>query len=87
MSNTNTPVDPNYQLPGYGEVNLRFATEHDGWEYTTYVTNLTNAIPQIGIGIYAGGPGDYSGAFAQGAQRFVTTSPPRTFGVEIRKSF
>jgi len=87
LSNTNTPVDPNYQLPGYGEVNLRFATEHDGWEYTTYVTNLTNAIPQIGIGIYAGGPGDYSGAFAQRAQRFVTTSPPRTFGVEIRKSF
>ncbi|HWG69981.1 MAG TPA: TonB-dependent receptor [Steroidobacteraceae bacterium] len=87
LSNTNTPVDPNYQLPGYGEVNLRFATEHDGWQYTTYVTNLTNAIPQIGVGIYAGGPGDYTGAFAPRAQRFVTTSPPRTFGVEILKSF
>jgi outer membrane receptor protein involved in Fe transport len=87
LSNTNTPVDPHYQLPGYGEVNLRFATEHEGWEYTTYVANLTNATPQLGVEIFAGGPGNYSGAYAQGSQRFVTTSAPRTFGVQIRKSF
>ena len=87
LSNTNTPVDPHYQLPGYGEVNVRFATEHEGWEYTTYVANLTNATPQLGVEIFAGGPGNYSGAYAQGAQRFVTTSAPRTFGVQIRKTF
>jgi outer membrane receptor protein involved in Fe transport len=87
LSNTNTPVDPHYQLPGYGEINLRFATEHDGWEYTTFVSNLTNVHPQLGVEIFPGGPGNYSGAYAPGAQRFVTTSAPRTFGVEIRKSF
>jgi len=87
LSNTNTPVDPHYQLPGYGEVNVRFATEHDGWEYTTYVANLTNATPQLGVEIFSGGPGNYSGAYAPGAQRFVTTSAPRTFGVQIKKGF
>jgi len=87
LSNTNTPVDPAYQLPGYGEVNVRFATEHEGWEYTTFISNLTNAHPQLGVEIFGGGPGDYSGAYAQGAQRFVTTSAPRTFGVQIKKSF
>ena len=87
LSNTNTPVNPNFRLPGYGELNLRFAAAHDGWEYTTYVTNLTNAIPQIGVETFAGGPGDYTGAYAQGTQRFVTTSPPRTFGIQISKNF
>jgi iron complex outermembrane recepter protein len=87
FSNTNTPVDPNYQLPGYGELNLRFMVEHDNWEYTTYITNVTDNIPQLGVYIYSGGPGNYTGAYAQGSQRFVTTSPPRTFGVTVRKSF
>jgi iron complex outermembrane recepter protein len=87
FSNTNTPVDPRYQLPGYGEINLRFAADHDNWEYTTYVSNLTNAIPQLAVEILAGGPGNYSGAYAPGTQRFVTTSAPRTLGVQIQKSF
>jgi iron complex outermembrane recepter protein len=87
LSNTNTPVDPAYQLPGYGEINLRFAAQHDGWTYTTYVTNLTNAIPQLGVETFAGGPGNYSGAFAPGTQRFVTTSAPRTFGLSVDKKF
>jgi outer membrane receptor protein involved in Fe transport len=87
LSNTNTPVDPAYQLPGYGEVNVRFATQHDGWEYTTFISNLTNANPQLGVEIFSGGPGNYSGAYAQGSQRFVTTSAPRTFGVQIKKGF
>jgi iron complex outermembrane receptor protein len=87
LSSTNTPVDPNFQLPGYGEVNLRFAVEHDTWEYTTFVSNLTNVNPQLGIYTFSGGPGNYSGAFAPGAQRFVTTSAPRTFGVQFKKSF
>jgi len=87
LSNTNTPVDPVYQLPGYGEVNLRFIASHDGWDYTTYVTNLTNAIPQLGIATYAGGPGNYSGAFRPGEQRFITTSAPRTFGLSVTKRF
>lgn len=87
MSNTNTPVDPNYQLPGYGEVNFRFAVQHNDWEYTTFVSNLTNTVPQLGIYIFSGGPGNYTGAFAQGSQRFVTTSTPRTFGVQVKKNF
>jgi iron complex outermembrane recepter protein len=87
FSNTNTPVDPNYQLPGYGELNLRFMVEHDNWEYTTYITNVTDNVPQLGVYIYAGGPGNYTGAYAQGSQRFVTTSAPRTFGVLVKKSF
>jgi iron complex outermembrane recepter protein len=87
LSSTNTPVDPNFQLPGYGEVNLRFSVEHSDWEYTTYVSNLTNVNPQLGVYQFSGGPGNYSGAFAPGVQRFVTTSPPRTFGLEFRKSF
>jgi hypothetical protein len=87
LSNTNTPVDPAYQLPGYGEINLRFFTDHDGWEFTPFVSNLTNAHPQLGVEIFSGGPGNYSGAYAQGSQRFVTTSAPRTFGVLIKKSF
>jgi outer membrane receptor protein involved in Fe transport len=87
LSNTNTPVDPNYQLPGYGETNLRFTAVHNDWEYTTFVSNLTNQVPQLGIYIFGGGPGNYSGAFAPGAQRFITTSPPRTFGVMVRKNF
>ncbi len=87
LSNTNTPVDPHFQLPGYSEINVRFAATHDGWEYTTYVSNLTNAIPQLGVETFAGGPGDYTGAYAQGTQRFVTTSAPRTFGIEISKNF
>ncbi|MGH8232176.1 MAG: TonB-dependent receptor [Steroidobacteraceae bacterium] len=87
FSNTNTPVDPAYQLPGYGEVNLRFTAEHDSWEYTAFVNNLTNTTPELGVEIFAGGPGNYSGAYAQGAQRFVTTSPPRTFGILLQKKF
>jgi iron complex outermembrane receptor protein len=87
FSNTNTPVDPAYQLPGYGEVNLRFAVAHDNWEYTTYVNNLTDAIPQLGVYIYSGGPGNYAGAYSPGAQRFVTTSAPRTIGVSVKKNF
>jgi iron complex outermembrane recepter protein len=87
FSNTNTPVDPRYQLPGYGEINLRFSADHDNWIYTTYVSNLTNAIPQLGVEILSGGPGNYSGAYAPGSQRFVTTSAPRTLGVQIQKSF
>ena len=87
FSNTNTPVDPRYQLPGYNEINVRFAAIHDGWEYTPYVTNLTNAHPQLAVEILAGGPGDYSGAYASGSQRFVTTSAPRTFGIQLQKSF
>ncbi|MDB6090041.1 MAG: hypothetical protein JWN85_2825 [Gammaproteobacteria bacterium] len=87
LSNTNTPVDPNYQLPGYSTTNLRVSASHDSWEYTAFVNNLTNAVPQLGVEIFGGGPGDYSGAFAKGAQRFVTTSPPRTFGVLVKKSF
>jgi iron complex outermembrane recepter protein len=87
LSNTNTPVDPAYQLPGYGTVNLRFAAVHEGWEYTTFVSNLTNTVPQLGIFIFSGGPGDYSGAYAPGAQRFVTTGIPRTFGLSIKRVF
>ena len=87
LSNTNTPVDPNYQLPGYGEFNLRFIASHDSWEYTTFVNNLTNVNPQLGVYIFSGGPGVYTGAFAQGAQRFVTTSMPRLFGFSIKKKF
>jgi iron complex outermembrane recepter protein len=87
LSNTNTPVDPAYHLPGYGEVNLRFAATHEGWEYTTYVTNLTNAVPQLGVETFAGGPGNYSGAFKPGVQRFITTSAPRTFGLSVMKKF
>jgi iron complex outermembrane recepter protein len=86
FSNTNTPVDPNYQLPGYGELNLRFAVEHDNWEYTTYVHNVTDTIPQLGVYIYSGGPGNYSGAYAPGSQRFVTTSTPRTIGFSVKKN-
>jgi iron complex outermembrane receptor protein len=84
LSNTNTPVDPNYQLPGFGELNLRFSATHGKWEYTAFVSNVTNATPQLGIYIFGGGPGDYTGAFAPGAQRFVTTSPPRTFGIMLK---
>jgi iron complex outermembrane receptor protein len=84
LSNTNTPVDPNYQLPGYGELNLRFSAAHGAWEYTAFVTNVTNAIPQLGIEIFAGGPGNYTGAFAPGSQRFITTSAPRTFGIMLK---
>ncbi|HEY6483352.1 MAG TPA: TonB-dependent receptor [Steroidobacteraceae bacterium] len=87
LSNTNTPVDPAYQLAGYSELNLRFIATHDDWQYTTYVTNLANSVPQLGIGIYAGGPGNYSGAYMPGEQRFITTGPPRTFGVQITRSF
>ena len=87
LSNTNTPVDPAYQLPGYGETNLRYAIVHNDWEYTTYVSNLTNAVPQLGIDIFAGGPGNYTGAYVAGTQRFITTSPPRTFGITVRKNF
>jgi iron complex outermembrane receptor protein len=87
LSNTNTPVDPNYQLPGYGEVNLRFSVNHENWEYSTYVSNLTNTVPQLGIYIFSGGPGNYQGAFAPGEQRFITTSPPRTFGITFKRSF
>ena len=87
FSNTNTPVDPNYQLPGYSTVNLRLTASHDSWEYTTFVSNLTNAIPQLGVQIFAGGPGDYSNAYAPRAQRFVATSAPRTFGILVKKSF
>jgi len=87
LSNTNTPVDPAYQLPGYGEVNLRFTVTHNDWEYATYVDNVTNTIPQLGVYIFSGGPGNYTGAYAPGAQRFVTTSTPRTFGVSVKKSF
>jgi iron complex outermembrane recepter protein len=87
LSNTNTPVDPAYQLPGYGEINLRFSAEHEGWEYMTFVSNLTNVIPQLGVTIFGGGPGNYSGAYAPGTQRFIATSAPRTFGVMIKKSF
>jgi outer membrane receptor protein involved in Fe transport len=87
LSNTNTPVDPAYQLPGYGETNIRYAVVHKDWEYTTYVSNLTNTVPQLGVEIFAGGPGNYQGAYTAGSQRFVTTSPPRTFGITIRKNF
>jgi iron complex outermembrane recepter protein len=87
FSNTNTPVDPAYQLPGYGEVNLRLAADHDNWEYTTYVNNLTNTVPQLSIDIFSGGPGNYAGAYKPGAQRFVATSAPRTFGILVQKSF
>lgn len=84
LSNTNTPVDPNYQLPGYGELNLRFSAAHGSWEYTAYCSNVTNAIPQLGVEIFAGGPGNYNGAFAPGQQRFITTSAPRTFGIMLK---
>ena len=87
FNNTNTPIDPNYLLPGYGELNLRFSAEHDNWEYTTYVNNLTNTIPELGVYEASGGPGNYAGAFAPGTQRFITTSAPRTFGFKIVKSF
>jgi outer membrane receptor protein involved in Fe transport len=87
FSNTNTPVDPAYQLPGYGEVNLRFSADHDTWEYTTYISNLTNTVPQLGVDIFAGGPGNYSGAYTAGSQRFVATSAPRTFGILVQKTF
>jgi iron complex outermembrane receptor protein len=87
FSNTNTPVDPAYQLPGYGEVNIRFAADHDNWEYTAYVNNLTNTVPELSVDIFSGGPGNYSGAYAPGSQRFVATSPPRTFGILVQKSF
>jgi outer membrane receptor protein involved in Fe transport len=87
FNNTNTPVDPNYLLPGYAEANLRFSAQHDNWEYTTYVNNLTNTIPELGVYEAAGGPGNYAGAFAPGTQRFITTSAPRTFGVKVQKSF
>lgn len=87
FNNTNTPIDPNYLLPGYGEANLRFWADHDNWEYTWYVNNLTNTIPELGVYEAAGGPGNYAGAFAQGTQRFITTSAPRTFGIKITKSF
>jgi iron complex outermembrane recepter protein len=87
LSNTNTPVDPNYQLPGYGLANLRFSASHDGWEYTTYVHNLTNEVPQLGISVYAGGPGNYDGAYKPGQQRFIATSAPRTFGFSVSKRF
>jgi outer membrane receptor protein involved in Fe transport len=87
LSNTNTPVDPNYQLPAYSSVNLRLSAAHANWEYTAFVTNLTDTTPQLGIYIFSGGPGNYSGAFAPGAQRFITTSPPRTFGIAVRTSF
>jgi iron complex outermembrane recepter protein len=87
FSNTNTPVDPAYQLPGYGEVNLRFAADHDNWEYTTYINNLTNTVPQLAVSTFAGGPGSYAGAYAPGTQRFIATSAPRTFGILVQKSF
>jgi iron complex outermembrane receptor protein len=87
FSNTNTPVDPNFELPGYGEANVRFSAEHDNWEYTTYVNNLTNTIPELGVYTASGGPGNYAGAFAPGTQRFITTSAPRIFGVKVQKSF
>ena len=87
MSNTNTPIDPAYQLPGYGELNLRFSVVHDTWEYSTFVNNVGDTVPQLGIYIFSGGPGNYVGAYAPGEQRFITTSPPRTFGVQFKKSF
>lgn len=86
LSNTNTPVDPNYQLPGYGELNLRFSAAHGSWEYTAYINNVTNVIPQLGVETFAGGPGNYSGAYAPGTQRFITTSAPRTFGIMLKTS-
>ena len=87
FSNTNTPVDPAYQLPGYGEVNLRLAADHDNWEYTTYINNLTNTVPQLAVSTFAGGPGNYAGAYTPGVQRFIATSAPRTFGILVQKSF
>jgi hypothetical protein len=87
FNNTNTPIDPNYLLPGYGEANVRFSAEHDNWHYTTYVNNLTNTIPELGVYEASGGPGNYAGAFAPGTQRFITTSAQRTFGVKVEKSF
>jgi iron complex outermembrane receptor protein len=87
FNNTNTPIDPNYLLPGYGEANVRFSAEHDNWQYTTYVNNLTNTIPELGVYEASGGPGNYAGAFAAGTQRFITTSAPRTFGVKVEKRF
>lgn len=87
FNNSNTPVDPNYLLPGYGEANLRLSAEHDNWQYTTYVNNLTDTIPELGVYEGSGGPGNYTGAFAPGVQRFITTSAPRTFGVKVEKRF
>jgi len=84
LSNTNTPVNPVYQLPGYGELNLRLTASRGLWDYTFYVSNLTNVIPQLGVETFAGPPGNYQGAFAPGTQRFITTSPPRTFGIDLR---
>jgi iron complex outermembrane receptor protein len=89
LSNTNTPPDPNYQLPGYFEANLRLTAFHDHWEYSTYIANLTDAIPQLSVYQYPGGPGIYPGSSTPqiGTQRFVTTSAPRTIGVSARLRF
>lgn len=87
LSPSNTPPDPNFQAPGYATVNVRLAANHSGFEYTVFVNNLTNSTPQLDIYTFAGGPGNYTGAFAPGTQRFVTTSAPRTMGISLKRSF
>jgi outer membrane receptor protein involved in Fe transport len=87
MSNTNTPVDPDYQLPGYSTVNLRLEVTHEGWAFTGYINNLTDSVPQLGVQIFPGGPGNYTGGFAPGLLRQVTTGPPRVVGILVRKEF
>jgi outer membrane receptor protein involved in Fe transport len=87
MSNTNTPVDPNYQLPGYSTVNLRLEVTHEGWAFTGYINNLTDSVPQLGVQVFPGGPGNYTGGFAPGLLRQVTTGPPRVVGILVRKEF
>ncbi len=82
-----TAVNPDLNLPGYGIVNARFSIAKDDWSAEIFGDNLTDTVAQLGVQIVPGGPGVYSGAYAPGRQRFVTTNRPRTIGIKLTKSF
>lgn len=87
LSAVASPQSAAFVVPGFSSANLRASVKHEQWEFATYVSNLTDTRPELGVLILPGGPGNYAGAYAPGQQRFIATSPARTFGIEVRKSF
>ncbi len=82
-----TTVNPDLILSGYGILNTRFNIVKDDWSADLFVDNLLDTVADLGAQIVPGGPGTYSGAYAAGRQRFVTTNRPRTIGLKFTKNF
>lgn len=80
-------VSPALMLPSYSLINLRLTVDHGSWQYATFLDNVANQHPELGVTTLPGGPGNYAGAYAPGLQRFVGTSRPRTIGIEVSKDF